>query len=194
MNCSSHFSISLPASSRHNKPGTFDSIVMDDFAEWKMTGYFLKSITAAATSHEQRRNLGDFVWSVFDAARDWLYEFQLCVSISALSRRVSLDHIHCLSQFLHSFPLWSFCSLFLFWIFGDKRMKIQRKTLVHSSQTWSRHQWKVLWRTEECSLTSWLQFISQGQFNFGQPSQTSICEVWVETAVLWCGTADNWQV
>lgn len=125
--CSSHFSVSLAVSSRQNKPGTFDSIVMDDFAEWKMTGYFLKSITAAATglsqkgSVEQRRNLGDFVWCVFDAARDWLYEFHLCVSISALSRHVSLDHIHCLSQFLHSFPLWSFCSLFS--LLGSWRQK-----------------------------------------------------------------------
>lgn len=198
--CSSHFSVSLPASSRQNKPGTFDSIVMDDFSEWKMTGYFPKSITAAATglsqkgSVEQRRNLGDFVWSIFDAARDWLYEFHLCVSISALSCHVSLDHIHCLSQFLHSFPLLGFAPLFSFGFLETKEWRFQRKTLVRSSQTWSRYQWKVLWRTEECSLTSWLQFTSQGQFNSGSPRQTGICEVWVETAVLWCGTADNWQV
>lgn len=45
--CSSYSS--LFASLRQNKPGAFDWSVMDDFAEWKMTGYFLKSITAAST-------------------------------------------------------------------------------------------------------------------------------------------------
>lgn len=45
------------------------------FAEWKMTGYFLEVYHGAGNGGfqvgraqwEQRRNSGDFVWSVFDA-------------------------------------------------------------------------------------------------------------------------------
>lgn len=102
------------------------------FAEWKMTGYFLEVYHGAGNGGfqvgraqwEQRRNSGDFVWSVFDATGgfDWRSFISVFLSLFPLLMRLSLDLTDCLMMPLRRFSLSPsllfglicfFCSTFL---------------------------------------------------------------------------------
>ena len=87
------------------------------FAEWKMTGYFLEVYHGSSKqrrflsqqgSAEQRRNSGDFVWSVFEATRGLIGGISSpCFRPCFLSSCLSLFGSHALSHTI-SLPVLAF--------------------------------------------------------------------------------------